>query len=209
LLLVCVRRDTLGGTGSDLRIKGGLRVGLATLPGNASVLIFVLRVAGGAAGLLYVGANHRHNRVVGHSPLARAVIVQNVTKPELALLHPKSPVRIRWRGKELRKAEAILAELVKPVQPLPNVRQLGSDRLGRRRLRRPFQAYRRAGRELTEDISLESITRGPPLVQGQGSERPPLGYELSHEPANDFMRAAKWHAAPDQIVRHVSRKQHA
>ena len=41
-----------------------------------------------------VVANHGDDGVVRHPPLARAVIIQNVTKPKLALLHqnlPKDP----------------------------------------------------------------------------------------------------------------------
>jgi hypothetical protein len=40
--------------------------------------------------LLDVLADHRHDSVVGHAPLARTIIVQNVTKPKLALLHQLS-----------------------------------------------------------------------------------------------------------------------
>jgi hypothetical protein len=54
------------------------------------VLVFVVRVAGGAARLLDVLADHRHDSVIGHAPLARTIIVQNVTKPKLALLHQLS-----------------------------------------------------------------------------------------------------------------------
>jgi len=35
--------------------------------------------------------------VVGHAPLARTIIVQNVTKPKLALLHQLSRIN-RWQG---------------------------------------------------------------------------------------------------------------
>ena len=59
------------------------------------VLVLVLGVAGGAAGLKDILPNHRHNCVVGQPPLARTVVIQNVTKPKLALLHqelPKAPI---------------------------------------------------------------------------------------------------------------------
>jgi hypothetical protein len=53
--------------------------------------------------LLYIRANHSHDSVVGHASFTRTVIVQNVTKPKLALLHqtlPKEPLA----GEKLRKA---------------------------------------------------------------------------------------------------------
>jgi hypothetical protein len=53
--------------------------------------------------------------VVGDAALSWTVIVQNVTKPKLALLHqtlPKEPLA----GEELRKASVILAELVSEWQ---------------------------------------------------------------------------------------------
>jgi hypothetical protein len=53
------------------------------------VLVFVLGVAGRAAGLFDVVADHRHDGVIRQPPLASAVVIQNVTKPKLALLHPK------------------------------------------------------------------------------------------------------------------------
>src|SRR5712692_1922042 len=115
VLIGRVVRNPLRRARRYLCVQSGRRLGFATLAGDPGVLIVVFRVAGRAARLLHVGANHRHDRVIGHAPLPRAVIIQNVTKPKLALLHPKSPEisrRIRWRGKEVRKADRILAELV-------------------------------------------------------------------------------------------------
>src|SRR6185503_18075108 len=68
------------------------------------VLVFVIAVARGAARLLDVCANHGDNRVVGHAPLTRTVIVQNVTKPKLALLLHQRSRENRWRGKGVRKS---------------------------------------------------------------------------------------------------------
>jgi hypothetical protein len=36
-------------------------------------------------------ADHRHNGMVAQSPFARAVIIDDVTNPWLALLHEESP----------------------------------------------------------------------------------------------------------------------
>jgi hypothetical protein len=86
------------------------------LTGHLGVLVFVFGVAGRAARLLHVLADHRHDCMIGEATLARTVIVQNVTKPKLALLHQKLPTDPRWRGKGLRKAKTILAELVRRWQ---------------------------------------------------------------------------------------------
>jgi len=52
-----------------------------------SLLIFVVRVAGGAACLLHLVFNHRDDRMIRDAALARTVVVQNVTEPNPALLH--------------------------------------------------------------------------------------------------------------------------
>jgi hypothetical protein len=67
------------------------------------MFVFMLRVAGRAACLLHILFDHGNDGVVRHTSFARAIVVQNVTKPKLALLHqslPKEPLA----GKELRKA---------------------------------------------------------------------------------------------------------
>jgi hypothetical protein len=57
----------------------------------------VLRIARRAARLLHVGADHRHHDVVGEPALAGAIVVENVTKPKLALLHQNLPnAEPRW-----------------------------------------------------------------------------------------------------------------
>jgi hypothetical protein len=43
-----------------------------------------------ASRLLDVVAHHRDDRMVRHAALARTVVVENVTKPKLALLHQRS-----------------------------------------------------------------------------------------------------------------------
>src|SRR5262245_22311559 len=102
-------RDTLGTARQHLGVQRRRRFRLAPLPRNLGVLVLVLGIAGGAARLLDVGTDHRHDRVVRHTPLARTIIVQNVTKPKLALLHQDSRAH-PWRGEELRKAKVILAQ---------------------------------------------------------------------------------------------------
>src|SRR6185503_14078297 len=81
----------------DLGIQRRGRFRLAPLARHLGVLVFVIGVAGRAARLLDVLADHRDDRVVGHASLARTVIVQNVTKPKLALLHQRSR-NYRWQG---------------------------------------------------------------------------------------------------------------
>ena len=80
-----------GAPAAHLRVERRRRLGLAPLPRNLGVFVFVLGVARRAARLLHVVADHRDDGVVGQPPLARAVIVQNVTKPKLALLHQNLP----------------------------------------------------------------------------------------------------------------------
>lgn len=71
----------------------GLRL-LAPRHRHFGLLIFVVRVAGGAACLLHLVFNHRDDRMVRNAALARTVVVQNVTEPKPALLHelPRSCV---------------------------------------------------------------------------------------------------------------------
>jgi hypothetical protein len=55
----------------------------------------MLGVAGRATGLLHVFVDHRDDGMVGHPAFARAVVIEDVTKPKLALLHqslPKEPL---------------------------------------------------------------------------------------------------------------------
>jgi hypothetical protein len=60
---------------------------LAALRGNAGLLVFMVGIAGRAAGLLHLVIDHGDNGVVGDAALTRAVVVQNVTEPRPALLH--------------------------------------------------------------------------------------------------------------------------
>jgi len=47
----------------------------------------MIRVARGAARLLHLIINHRHDRVIGDAAFTRTIVVQNVTEPKPALLH--------------------------------------------------------------------------------------------------------------------------
>jgi len=80
------------------------RIGFLALSRHARVLVFVIRVAGRATRLLDVVTNHRDDDMIGEPPLARTVIIQNVTRPKLALLHQRTPDGSSLAGKELRKA---------------------------------------------------------------------------------------------------------
>ena len=51
------------------------------------LLVFVIRVARRAASLLHLVFDHRDDRVIGDTALARTIVVQNVTEPKPALLH--------------------------------------------------------------------------------------------------------------------------
>ncbi len=58
-------------------------------------LVFMIRIAGRAAGLLHLLFDHGDDYMVGHAALARTVVVQNVTEPNPALLHelPRSDLQ--------------------------------------------------------------------------------------------------------------------
>jgi hypothetical protein len=96
--------DALGLAGGHLgRQSGGIR--FLALPRDLRVLVVMVGVAGRAARLLHIIANQGHDDVIRHPPLARTVVVQNVTKPKLALLHSKTPEGTSRGGeKDSRKA---------------------------------------------------------------------------------------------------------
>src|SRR5262249_53481938 len=87
-------------------------LGLLSLTRYTRVLVFVVRVARRATRLLDVLTDHRDDDVIRQATLAWTVIIQNGTRPKLALLHQELPMDPRWRGKESAKGAPILAELV-------------------------------------------------------------------------------------------------
>jgi hypothetical protein len=82
--------DPLRSTRSNLCVERRRRLVLASLARNLRVLVLVLGIARRTARLFDLVPDHRHDSVIGHAPLARAVVIQNVTKPKLALLHQHS-----------------------------------------------------------------------------------------------------------------------
>ncbi len=60
---------------------------LAARRRNPGLFVFVVRVARRAASLLHLVFDHRDDRVIGDTALARTIVVQNVTEPKPALLH--------------------------------------------------------------------------------------------------------------------------
>jgi hypothetical protein len=58
----------------------------------------MLGVARRAAGQSYVVSDHRHDRMVCEAALARAVVIENVTKPKLTLLHESPEKYLLGRG---------------------------------------------------------------------------------------------------------------
>jgi len=83
----------------------GRRLFLSARRRNASLLVFMVRVARGAARLLHLIINHRHDRVIGDAAFTRTIVVQNVTKPKPALLHliPPEPFLFRRDRKNKRR----------------------------------------------------------------------------------------------------------
>jgi hypothetical protein len=47
----------------------------------------VFRIARRTTSLFHIRSNHRDDGMIGYATLPRTVIVENVTKPKLALLH--------------------------------------------------------------------------------------------------------------------------
>ena len=95
-------RDALGTVGGHLRVQRRRGIRLAALPRDFGVLVFVLGVARRAARLLDVGTYHGHNGVIRHTSFAGTIIIQNVTKSKLALLHLLSRRDYRWRGLKVK-----------------------------------------------------------------------------------------------------------
>jgi hypothetical protein len=62
------------------------------------VFVFVFSVAGRASSLLHFGPDHRDDGMVRQPPLARTVVIQDVTKPNLALLHQEAPQNLTGGG---------------------------------------------------------------------------------------------------------------
>lgn len=80
------------------RVRGGDELGLT--PGrHLGGLVGVFRVAGGAASQLDIVADQCDHGVIGDATLPRAVVVENVTQADLALLHASlSSNRLVRRG---------------------------------------------------------------------------------------------------------------
>src|SRR5262245_50900625 len=117
------------------------------------------------------------------------------------------PKSHRWRGVGVTKGDFILAELTRPVQPVLNLRQSGCDRLRRGRLRRPFGGNRYTRRHTGDDVCIETLAGGAPFVDRQRVELAPLRDQLADQRAYDFVRAAEWHSAANQVVRNIGRKE--
>jgi hypothetical protein len=86
------------GERSALGSRDQRRLGLlAPRRRNLGLLVLVVRIARGAAGLLHHVFNHRDHRMIGDAALARTIVVENVTEPKPALLHelPRSDA-FRW-----------------------------------------------------------------------------------------------------------------
>jgi hypothetical protein len=76
--------------GGDGR-QNGWRLGFLPLTGHASMLVFVVRVTRRTSCLLDVVTDHRDDDVIRQPSLARTVVIENVTRTKLALLHQELP----------------------------------------------------------------------------------------------------------------------
>lgn len=77
----------LAGGGKPRRPRNGL---LLAAGGDLSALVFVFGVAGRAPDLADVVADERHDGVVAQPPLARTVVIDEITNPKLARMHAQS-----------------------------------------------------------------------------------------------------------------------
>jgi hypothetical protein len=83
------RRFGLGHRGEDFLVQRAWRFFLAALR-HAGPLVDVLCVARRATGLLDLVLDHGDDRMVGHAPFARTVVVQCVTETQPALVHRRT-----------------------------------------------------------------------------------------------------------------------
>jgi hypothetical protein len=169
------------------------------------VLVFVVGVAGGAARLLDVLADHRRRCVIGHAPLARTIIVQDVTKPKLALLHQRSR-NVPLAGNELRKV-TYLSRACRRRPAIAAIPQTSVHRAWRSRLGRAFGLHRHARRHARDDIRAKCVAGGAATPRRRAIRTRAFRDQLANERADDLVRAAERHAAADEIVRNVGREQ--
>jgi hypothetical protein len=113
------RRHALRRCDGTLSGQRGHDVRLAALARDASVLVLVLGFAGCAPGLFDLRADHRHDDVIREASLAGTVVIEDVTKPKLALLHQELPNGTSLAGKGIAKGVLILAELLRDWQYRP------------------------------------------------------------------------------------------
>jgi hypothetical protein len=100
------------------------RRSLAPLWRDLRLFVFVVRIAGGAAGLFHLVINHRHDGVIRDAALTRAIVVENVTEPRPALLHQNSlgAASFGWDRKKGRRSP----ECSKTLSRLPTGRNCRS-----------------------------------------------------------------------------------
>jgi hypothetical protein len=89
-----VLRDHYGFIFDGSQAAGGVRgitgpnpALLAALRRHAGLLVLMIGIARRAPGLFHFIVNHRHDGVICDAALTRAIVVENVTEPEPALLH--------------------------------------------------------------------------------------------------------------------------
>jgi hypothetical protein len=93
----------------------------------------VFAVAGRAPDLADIVADERHDGVVAQPPLARAVVIDEITNPKLARLHAQSLENAWWDEDGAGR----------PLLAVPLQRSNG-------RLRPPFEAHVANGRQATK-----------------------------------------------------------
>src|SRR6185312_9311387 len=115
------------GNREPLRGERGGRLGLAANAGDLRLFVLVVGVARRAPRLLDVVADHGDDHVIGHAAFTRAIVIQNVTKPRLALLHQNSRTEPltnpRREGEKVRRCRhgSTTRSHCSTTSPLPTV----------------------------------------------------------------------------------------
>ena len=170
--------------------------------------------------------------MIGESPFAWTVIVQNVTEPRLALLHQQNSRRILFlAGEDCAKGAEILTELLfqlaiaqtlsarlRPPVSGPAPWQDPHTTLQTPRLRAApptepstaasaLRATDAAGVTRSIDVGLEPVAGRAPLSEAERAELALLGDELPHQRADNFVSAPERHALAHQVIGNVRRQQ--
>jgi hypothetical protein len=150
------KRDRLAPRGERRRTGRGL---LLAAGRQFPALVLVFGVAGRASDLPDIVADERDHRMVAQPPLARTVVIDEITNPKLARMHAQSLENAWWEE---------MAQDVR-FQQRPETRGYG-------RLRPPFEAHVAGGRQATksDDPRHRNPWPGPRLTSARVDDAAPI-----------------------------------